>query len=161
MTAVKVIKGCCGVRALEVYERARAGHFARYGAYNFELVTGRGGKIEKIAIHEFPTRRGYNFEGEVGSPTYSIGIGPSQGRWEIGVSHAYHVDDHYTTGKVVFHDPSLAELTVAELQALYDQALAVVKKAGNHAPVSEEAYLDAGLPCGLPENQACEPGGRW
>jgi hypothetical protein len=34
-------------------------------------------------------------------------------------------------------------------------------KAEAHSPVSQEAYLHPGLPCGLPARQACEPGGRW
>ena len=159
MTAHKVVHGCCGVVALEVYERARSGSFARYGVYYLQLVT-KGTTIQKLAISEFTTKRGYRFGEAYGETPYSIDLGPTQGHWSITVGHAYHPDDEYTTGKVVFHSQE-AELTEPELQTLYDQALAVVKKAEDHAPVSEEAYLDAGLPCGLPEHQACEPGGRW
>lgn len=160
MTGVKVQHGCCGVRALEVYERARSGSFARYGAYLLELVTGRDGRIEKVQLSEFPTHRGYHFSGEVGSDTYNIDIGPSRGSWSISVGHAYHPDLIYTTGKVQLHE-GVAQLTTAELQVLYEQAVAVLKKAEDHALVSEEAYLHPGLPCGLPEYQACEPGGKW
>jgi hypothetical protein len=159
MTAVKVIKGCCGVRALEVYERARPGSFARYGVYYLQLVT-KGASIQKMAISEFTTKRGYRF-GEAYSETpYSIDIGPTQGHWSISVGHAYHPDEEYTTGKVMFHSQE-ADLTAAELQTLYGQALAVIKKAEDHLPVSDEEYLHPGLPCGVPEHQACEPGGRW
>jgi hypothetical protein len=159
MTAVKVVKGCCGVRALEVYERARPGSFAHYGVTYLQLVT-QGASIQKVAIHEFTTKRGYRFGEAYGETPYSIDIGPTQGHWSISVGHAYHPDEEYTTGKVVLHSQE-AELTAAELQVLYAQALAVLTKAEHHAPVSEEAYLHPGLPCGLPENQACEPGGRW
>jgi hypothetical protein len=160
MTSVKVVKGCCGVRGLELYERARAGSFARYGAYYLEVVTGRGGKLEKVRIIEYPTHRGYNFTGEASSRTYSFGIAPTMGQWSIVTGHAYHPDDRYTTAKVAYHYEE-AQLTTAELQALYTQALTVLTKAEHHAPVSQETYLHPGLPCGLPENQACEPGGRW
>lgn len=160
MTSVKVVKGCCGVRVLAVYERARPGRFARYGAYNLELVIGRVGKIEKIEITEYTTHRDYHFKRETGSPTYSIDIGSAAEHWSIGIGHAYHPDDIYTTGKVAYHYEE-AQLTAVELQTLFTQALAVLTKAERHAPVSKEAYRHPGLPCGLPEHQACEPGGRW
>ncbi len=159
MTAVKVVKGCCGVRALEVYERARPGSFARYGVYYIQLVT-KGASIQKLAIDEFTTKRGYRFGEAYGETPYSIDIGPTQGHWSISVGHAYHPDEEYTTDKVVLHSQE-AELTASELQTLYDQALTVVKKAETHSPFSKEEYLHPGLPCGLPEHQACEPGGRW
>lgn len=160
MTSVKVITGCCGVRALEVFERARPGSVPRYGVYYLGLVTKPGGRIEKITLSEDTTKRGYRLGAATDGPEYSFGLGPGHGNWSIVVGHAHHHDDRYTTEKVAYHYEE-AQLTAEGLQALYAQALAVLTKAERHAPVSEEVYLHPGLPCGLPEHQACEPGGRW
>ena len=159
MTAVKVTHLCCGGLGIVIDERSRPGSFAHYGVYDLELIASRGGTIESVAIGEFTTHRGYHFVGEI-SELYGFSIAPGQGNWSVGVSHASHFDDRYTTGTVGLHYEE-AELTAAELQVLYEQALAVLTKAENHAPVTEETYLHPGLPCGLPEHQACEPGGKW
>lgn len=160
MTTSKVVYGCCGVVALEVYERARAGSFARYGVYYMELVT-QHGAIEKVSISELTTKRGYRFGEAYEETPYSIDMGPgSGGYWVIGLGHPSHPDSHWTTAKVQYHGNE-AELTPAELQAIYSQAVGVLAKAEAHDPLSEAAYLHPGLPCGLPEHQACEPGGTW
>ncbi len=164
MTVVNVVHGCCGVVALEVDERSRPGKAARYGVYNLTLVTSPHG-IDQIKVSESRTRGPYHLGGSV-SVLYSFEIAPggnarlNEGNWVVGIGHTFHADDHWTTGKVEDHVEE-AEMTPAELQVLDGQALAVLGKAESHAAVSQEAYLRPGLPCGLPEQQACEPGGRW
>ena len=141
MTAVKVVKGCCGVRALEVYERAKAGSFARAGVYFLELVT-QHGSIEKVAISEFTTKRGYKFGEAYDETPYSFDMGPSRGHWSIGVGHAGHPDLIYTTGKVRLHEGA-TQLTASELQVLYEQALGVLNKASDHAPLEPSSTAAA------------------
>jgi hypothetical protein len=164
-TIVKVLHGCCGVVALEVYERSRPGRTARFGVYGLSLVTSPH-MIDQIKVFEDKTHGPYHLGEAIASELYSFELSPDgnarphEGNWGIGVSHPFHADDHWITGKVAYHYEE-AELTAAELQVLDGQALSVLNKAESHTPVSQEAVLAPGLPCGLPENQACEPGGRW
>jgi hypothetical protein len=133
MTAVKVVKGCCGVVALEVYERARPGSLARSGVYFLELVT-QHGVIEKVAISELTTKPGYTFGEAYDGTPYSIDMGPARGNWSIGVDDAGHPDLVYTTGTVQLHE-GVTQLTTQELQVLYQHALSVLTRARNHAPL--------------------------
>jgi len=158
-TVVKEVSGCCGVHALEVFERARASSLAHEGVYQFILVT-KGLEIQQIRITEFTAHGWGHFPLENASQLYEFLVGPTRGSWRISIGHAYHSDIHYTTGKVPLHTEE-ANLTAAELGTLYGQARLVLTKAEHHLPVSTEAYLHPGLPCGLPGHQACEPGGRW
>lgn len=164
-TIVKVLHGCCGVVALEVYERSRPGRTARFGVYGLTVVTSPH-MIDQVKVFEDKTHGPYHLGEAIASQLYSFEIAPggnarlNEGNWTVGVSHPFHADAHWTTGKIEDHVEE-AELTAAELQVLYGQALAVLNKAENHAPITTEAYLAPGLPCGLPEHQACEPGGRW
>jgi hypothetical protein len=141
LTAVKVVKGCCGVRALEVYERARPGSFARAGVYFLELVT-QHGSIEKVAISELTTKRGYRFGEAYDETPYSVNMGPGRGSWSIGVGRAGHPDLIYTTGTVQPHEGT-TQLTASELQVLYEQALGVLTKASDRAPLEPSSTAAA------------------
>jgi len=157
-TVVNEVSGCCGVHAVEVFERAHSGRIA-HGVYQLILVT-KGGRTQQLRITEFTAHGWGHLPLKNASQLYEFLVGPTRGSWRISIGHAYHSDIHYTTGKVAFHYEE-AQLTPAELTVLYNQALSVLTKAEHHLPVSTEAYLHPGLPCGRPERQACEPGGRW
>jgi hypothetical protein len=164
-SGTKIQTGCCGVRVLTVWYRSRLGPHARHGAYLFQLVSHRG-VIDKIVLAEGSSHGAFQYpKSALTDELYSFAIvreGADSGRlhWGIVLKHPNRADDRYTTGTVAFHYEE-AELTAASLAQLYQQALSVVRKGERREPVTTEPYLHPGLPCGLPQNQACEPGGPW
>jgi hypothetical protein len=158
---VERVSGCCGVRAIEVRERARVNASGQVGTYFLTLVRQRHPAIAKVSIVEGVTSRGaYRTRAPHYELLYAVGLAPERRYWTLVTSHAHHADDRYTTDQVAFHHEE-AELTAGGLAVLYGQAVQVLTKAEHHLPVSDEEYLRPGLPCGLPTQPACEPGGRW
>ncbi len=146
---VKTQSSQFGVHALEVLYRAKPGSLSRHGAYLFELVTGPHG-IEKIVVDEFRSRRPYVLRTSAGESTYQLDWTPSN----IGFTWL-------STGTIGYEHRSTASnqaiLTSLRLEMFYTQALTVIRKAEQHAPITREEELHPGIPCGprAPGEPAC------
>jgi hypothetical protein len=152
-----------GGQVIQVMVRARPSAFARTGVYTLMLLTDRRGKVvlERVSENKAPQRH-YHF-GENGlEEIYSFSFdGSPNHQWSIGetyVTHSrYHLFD-WATGRVSGRPPE-PHLTLAELEVLWKQASAVLKKAVGRAPVSEEEVLHPGYICnpGTVLTESCMP----
>jgi hypothetical protein len=146
---VKTLTSRFGVHALEVLYRAKPGSLSRHGAYLLALVTGPHG-IEKIVVAEFRSRRPYVLGTSAGQSTYELDWTPS----DIGFTWL-------STGTIGYErHPTVSNkaiLTRTRLEMFYTQALAVIRKAERHAPITKEEELHPGIPCGprAPGEPAC------
>lgn len=161
-TITKLTKGCCGVRAINVYYLAKPGRYAKYGAYALVAVFADGrlspSTITSIALIEYPTYRRYQAGSTARTPTYSLALARnSQADWSANLGFIGHSDLSYTTGQVALHEEATF-LTPADLSLFYAQALHVLRKAESHAPVTPEEYLHPGLPCDLMDEPVCASG---
>jgi hypothetical protein len=154
-----------GGQVIQVMVRARPGAFAKVGVYTLMLLTDRRGKVvlERVSEDKAPQRH-YHF-GENGlEEIYSFSFdGSSNHQWSIGttyVAHSRYYSFDWATGRVSGR-PVEPHLTLTELEALWKQASAVLKKAVGRAPVSEEEVLHPGYVCNSssPLTNGCKPEG--
>jgi hypothetical protein len=140
-----------GGQVIQVMVRARPGAFAKVGVYTLMLLTDRRGRVllERVSENKAPQRH-YHF-GENGlEEIYSFSFdGSSNHQWSVGttyVAHSRYYSFDWATGRVSGRPPE-PQLTLAELEVLWKQASAVLKKAIGSDSVSEEEVLHPGYVC--------------
>ncbi len=154
-----------GGQLIQVWVRARPGAFAKVGVYALALLTNRYGGVQLESMSEDKApQRDYHF-GENGlEETYMLTFdGSSNHQWSVGtiyVAHNRYYSFDWATGRVSGRLPE-PHLTLAELEVLWKQASAVLKKAIGRVPVSEEELLHPGYVCnsGSPLTNGCKPEG--
>jgi hypothetical protein len=131
---VHVETGCCGVRVLTVLYRARPTRGGKYGAYVVQLVTGRGGTFTSAALLELRTARGYRYGEPQTKLLYQFGLfRKAPPNWGITT---YPANDTIAPSATPLPPGATKQLTPAELEAAFSQALAVLARAESRAPVS-------------------------
>jgi hypothetical protein len=147
---VKTVTSPFGVRALEVLYRAKPGSLSRHGAYLLWVVTGPHG-LEKLVVTEFRSRRPYVFGMTAGESTYQLDWTPGNIGFTWLSTGTIGYEHHHSTAS------NQAILTRTRLEVFYTQALAVIRKAERHAPITKEEELHPGIPCGprAPGEPAC------
>lgn len=142
--SVERVSGCCGVRSIEVRERARVNAHGQYGSYFLWLVRQPGlpEGVAKVSITEAVTKRlAYREHEPHYELLYDFALAPEHptGPWQIATTYPWeHNEGGTVTASTGGHD---YHLTLAELGTLYGQALQVLAKAEQHKPVGQEAYL--------------------
>jgi hypothetical protein len=142
-TLVTHANDCCGVKVLTVSYLARPGHYAKYGEYGLELVTFGDGRIEKVTVSTYTTRHAGFAKEYVESP-YAFHIDP-RGPNYTSPGEAYVVYNGNNFFRA--HSATCSETAPAGVTMLYDQALAVARRAPSRAPLKEEVVLNPGAPC--------------
>jgi hypothetical protein len=154
-----------GGQVIQVMVRARPGAFAKVGVYTLMLLTDRHGRVQLERVSE----------NRVSNPHYHFGTGgleenyffsfdgSSNHQWSIGttyLAHSRYYSFDWATGRVSGRPPE-PHLTLAELEVLWKQASAVLRKAVGRAPVSEEEVLHPGYICnpGTVLTESCKPEG--
>ena len=154
-----------GGQVIQVMVRARPGAFAKVGVYTLMLLTDRRGKVqlERVSENKAPQRH-YHF-GENGlEEMYSFSFdGSPNHQWSVGttyVAHGRYYSFDWATGRVSGRPPE-PHLTLADLEVLWKQASAVLKKAVGRVSVSEEEVLHPGYTCNSssPLTNGCKPEG--
>lgn len=140
-----------GGQVIQVWVRARPGAFAKVGVYTLMLLTDRHGKVvlERVSENRVHSRH-YHFGENALENTYIFALNQSRNhQWGIEVSYVargrYHAFD-WATGRLSGRPPE-PHLTLGDLEALWKQASAVLRKAVGQTPVSEEEVLHPGLTC--------------
>jgi hypothetical protein len=154
-----------GGESIQVWVRARPGAFAKTGVYTLLLLTDRHGgiQLERVSENKNPSQH-YHFGDSGLEETYMLTLdGSSNHQWSVEITYVAH--GHYrsldwATGRVSGR-PVEPQLTLADLQELWKQASAVLKKAIDRAPVSEEDVLHPGYICdpSTPLANGCKPEG--
>jgi len=154
-----------GGETIQVWVRARPGAFATTGVYTLLLSTDRHGRIvlERVSESKNPSQH-YHFGDSGQEETYVLTFdGSSNHQWSVEITYVAH--GHYrsldwATGRVSGR-PVEPQLTLADLQELWKQASAVLKKAIGRVPVSEEEVLHPGYICNPNTKLAdgCKPEG--
>jgi hypothetical protein len=131
---VHVETGCCGVRVLTVLYRARPTRGGKYGAYVVQLVTGRSGSFTSAALLELRTARGYRYGEPQTKLLYQFGLfRKAPPNWGITT---YPANDTIAPSATPLPPGATKQLTPAELEAAFSQAIVVLRKAEDRAAVS-------------------------
>jgi hypothetical protein len=131
---VHVETGCCEARVLTVLYRARPTRGGKYGAYVVQLVTGRGGSFTSAALLELRTARGYRYGEPQTRLLYQFGLfRKAPPNWGITT---YPANDTIAPSATPLPPGVTKQLTPAELEAAFSQALTILGKAESREPVS-------------------------
>lgn len=156
-----------GGQVLQVWLRARPGAFAKTGIYTLTLMTDRSGEVMSARLWAYKTSAKHYRFGDSGlEGIYMFSLDQSQihqNRHQWRVSTNYTVDDRYhafywSTGRLSSSAPE-SHLTLTDLKVLWQQALAVLRKAVERVPVSEQEVLHPAYVCGpvTPLSDECKP----
>lgn len=140
---VSHVNGCCGVKALTVSYLAQSGSYAKHGEYGLEVVTFGNGDIEKVVVSTFKNRRP-GFATEYVESPYDFHMDPRGPRYTSpGEAYVTYNSPNFFRS----HGADCSETAVAGVTMLYDQALAIAKRAPTRAPLKAEAFAEPGPPC--------------
>jgi hypothetical protein len=131
------INGCCGIKVLVVSYLAKPGSYAKHGEYGLELVTFGGGGIEKVAVSTYKNRHA-GFAKEYAESPYDFHMNP-RGPKYTSPGDAYVVYNSPNTFRL--HGADCSETASAAVTTLYEQALAIARRAPTRAPLKEEPVL--------------------